>query len=57
MPGSGSNDQRRVMKRRIEPVSYGVLSTKPRFANGETISAGMRVPGPNASPVGTAAWS
>ena len=34
----------------IEVVSYGVLSTKPRLAKGETMSAGTLDPGPHRSP-------
>ena len=39
MPGSLPNDQRCVMKRRIDAVLQGLLSTKPFFANGD-----IRVP-------------
>jgi hypothetical protein len=56
-PGSCGSDQRCVMKRAMEPVSYGVWSTKPRRANGEMITAGMRVPGPTRSPLGGATSS
>src|SRR4029077_11618090 len=49
-PGSGSRPKRFVMSLMIEVVSYGVLSTKPRLAKGETTSVGTLEPGPHRSP-------
>src|SRR5206468_3727491 len=49
-PGSGSRPNRLVTSLRTEVVSYEVLSMYPRLANGEMISAGMRVAGPQRSP-------
>src|SRR6185369_16431800 len=61
MPGSGSSAKRRVISLRIEVVSYDVWSTKPRFANGETMIVGTREPGPQRSPqpspLGGGTWS
>ena len=56
-PGSGVRPNRRVISLRIEVVSYCVWSTYPGRANGETMIAGIRVPGPQRSPAGGATWS
>ena len=42
------------MRRSVDAVSYCVWSTVPFLANGDTMMAGMRVPGPRRSPLGGA---
>ena len=54
MPGSTGSRQRRVIRRRIEVVSYWVWSTNPFFAKGYTMIAGILLPGPKISPLGGA---
>ena len=51
---NGARPQRFSMNARIDTVSYCVLSTKPRFANGEMMIVGTREPGPHLSIVGGA---
>ena len=54
MPASTGSWNRFVIKRRIDVVSYAVWSTKPFLAKGDTMIAGMRMPGPQRSPFGGA---
>src|SRR5262245_32749664 len=49
MPGSGWSAKRRVISLMIDVVSYGVLSTYPRLANGDTMIVGIRAAGPHRS--------